>query len=117
MEAANERKMAALGATEDETTRLGFGSELSDRAVFGGFDIGYDELTSTSIAVGDFYAKNTHSLGLHPLFVSCWCDGLLTGLLLASLPPTSDPGNNTGAGGGNSPDPHWENDPDDPAEP
>lgn len=101
MQLANNRKMAAVNAEEDEATRIALGTELSDRAVFNGFDIEFDELAATSTAVGEFYTQNTYYHGLFSLFVSAWCDGLLTGLLMASLPPTPSPGDNevTGEGG------------------
>lgn len=100
---ANERKVAATGVTDDESTRMVMGTSFSDRAVFGGFDIGFDELVGTSLEVGEFYSQSAHTLGLRSLFVSSWCDGLLTGLLLASLPPTSESGDTdvTGSEGGN----------------
>jgi hypothetical protein len=104
MRAANNRKMAGMAARDDDEGIV-FGSELQDRAVFSGFDIDYAELVSTSSHVAEFYSHNAHSLGLRPLFVSSWCDGLLTGLLLASLPPVSESGvkDDTGPEGEDSP--------------
>jgi hypothetical protein len=88
MQAANDRKLAAVGAGEGI---IFSDSELQDRAVFSGYDIEYDELVKTSSTIAEFYSQNAHNVGLRPLFISAWCDGLLTGLLLASLPPTSGP--------------------------
>lgn len=73
-------------------------SETQDRAIFSGFDIDYGELVATSTAVAEFYANAAHRIGLRSLFISSWCDGLLTGLLLASLPPAPDPGVTDGTG-------------------
>lgn len=75
--------------------------EFDDRAIFSGFDIEYGELVGTSTAVADLYCQASHAIGLRSLFISSWCDGLLTGLLLASLPPaTPEPGakDDTGPG-------------------
>lgn len=99
MQLANNRKMAAVNTQEEEATRLVLGTELSDRVVFGGFDIEHEELAGTSMAVGDFYTQHAYYNGLHSLFVSAWCDGLLTGLLLASLPPTPESGDKPDSGG------------------
>lgn len=87
MKAANDRKIAAVGGEEGIVFA---DTQLQDRAVFSGFDIEYSELLSTSVHIAEFYSQNAHSIGLRPLFISSWCDGLLTGLLLASLPPTSE---------------------------
>lgn len=91
MEAANERKSAAFADESPQGITLA-DTELQDRAIFSGFDIGYDELVGTSTHVAELYSRAAHDIGLRSLFTSAWCDGLLTGLLLASLPPTSDPG-------------------------
>lgn len=96
MKAANDRKMAAVGGDEGIVFS---DSELADRAVFSGFDVEYGELVSTSTHIGEFYSHNAHGMGLRPLFISCWCDGLLTGLLLASLPPNPGAMDGTGAEG------------------
>lgn len=96
--AAEERKLAGLG---DAASGIHFSSgEQADRAIFSGFDIGYGELAATSTEVAEIYMRASHSIGLRPLFISSWCDGLLTGMLLASLPPESDPGvkDDTGTG-------------------
>jgi hypothetical protein len=88
MHAANERKIAAVGSEDDGLVIAD--TDTQDRAVFLGFDIDYSELVATSTQIAELYSRNAHSIGLRPLFISCWCDGLLTGLLLASLPPTSE---------------------------
>ena len=62
-------------------------SEFDDRAIFSGFDISYEELVGTSTAVANMYTQAATIIGLRSLFISSWCDGLLTGLLMASLPP------------------------------
>lgn len=99
MKAASDRKTAAVG---DQAGIAFADSEIQDRAVFSGFDIEFGELISTSTHVAEFYSHAAHNIGLRPLFISAWCDGLLTGLLLASLPPTSESGgtDDTGLGGG-----------------
>lgn len=90
MEACLERKMAVTGTAETGEPEIVYSrGELDNRAMFSGFDIDYGELKGSSLAVGDFYAENARLIGLRPLFVSCWCDGLLTGLMLASLPSES----------------------------
>lgn len=66
--------------------------EFEDRAIFSGFDIDYDELVSTSSNVAEVFCQASTLIGLRSLFISSWCDGLLTGMLLASLPPDSLPG-------------------------
>lgn len=86
MRAANDRKVAVF--SENDGDSIVAGTEQQDRAMFSGFDIEYGELASTSTHIAEFYSHNAHNLGLRPLFISAWCDGLLTGLLLASLPPT-----------------------------
>jgi hypothetical protein len=91
MAAANERKMAALSDDDSEGVVFAEG-EFQDRAVFSGFDIQYGELIGTSAAVANVYTQAAHGTGLRPLFISAWCDGLLTGLLLGCLPAESDPG-------------------------
>ena len=91
MEAANERKSAAFADKSPQGIALA-DSELQDRAIFSGFDIEYGELVGTSTQVAELYSRAAHDVGLRSLFISAWCDGLLTGLLLASLPPTSEPG-------------------------
>lgn len=101
MHQANERKQAAVGVQDSELTQMIVGdTEFADRAVFSGFEIGYGELVGTSTQVAEFYSQCAHSLGLRPLFISSWCDGLLTGLLLASLPPTSESGDEPDSEGG-----------------
>lgn len=100
MRAANARKMAGFGDISPSGGITLADSELQDRAIFSGFDIGYEELVSTSAHVAALYSHAAHGMGLGPLFTSAWCDGLLTGLLLASLPPTSEVGGDTGLGGG-----------------
>lgn len=101
MEAAQARKVAGFG---DRVSGIVVSdADICDRAIFGGFDIDYDELVATSIAVAEAYTQAAFNLGLGPLFSSVWCDGLLTGMLLASLPPTaSDAGGRdaTGSEGG-----------------
>lgn len=86
--AADARKRSQTGDID------GFvrGSEEQDRAVFSGFDIQYDELVGTSGAIADLYTMHARIIGLRALFVSCWCDGLLTGMLAASLPPAAPNG-------------------------
>jgi hypothetical protein len=96
MRAANDRKNAAIG--NDSQGIVLADSELQDRAIFSGFDVGYGELVSTSTNVADLYSHAAHGMGLRPLFISAWCDGLLTGLLLASLPPTPNAGATDGTG-------------------
>lgn len=96
MEAAQQRKTAGIGDGEGIVMAE---SELQDRAIFSGFDIEYEELVATSVAVAEMYSRAAYNLGIGPLFTSAWCDGLLTGLLLASLPPTtSDAGARDGTG-------------------
>lgn len=56
-------------------------SEVSDRAIFGGFDVDYEELKSTSITAGQYFASHAGGIGLIPLFTSAWIEGLLVGLL------------------------------------
>jgi hypothetical protein len=90
MHAVNDRKSAVFGANHPKGVFTG--SDQQDRAMFSGFDIGYGELAGTSTQVAEFYSHAARSIGLRPLFISAWCDGLLTGLLLASLPPTSESG-------------------------
>lgn len=102
MELANSRKVAGLGSdSQPEGMIVTADSEAQDRAIFSGFDIGYDELVGTSTEVASLYSHAASTVGLRPLFISAWCDGLLTGLLMASLPPTPSPGDNevTGEGG------------------
>lgn len=73
--------------------------KFEDRAVFSGFDLEYDELVSTSTNIADLYCQMANLMGLRSLFISSWCDGLLTGMLLASLPPEPlDPGATDGTG-------------------
>lgn len=87
MEAALQRKMAVTGTEAAGDPEIVYSrGEQDNRAMFSGFDIEHDELKGSSLAVGDFYAENARLIGLRPLFVSCWCDGLLTGLMLANLP-------------------------------
>lgn len=90
MEAANERKTAGVG--DDQIGVVLADSDFQDRAIFSGFDIGYEELLATSEAIAGVYAQAAYLFGLRALFISAWCDGLLTGLLLASLPPTPEAG-------------------------
>jgi hypothetical protein len=99
LEAAQERKTACV---DGEPGIVFADSEFQDRAIFSGFDIEYGELVATSTAIAELYAHTAHNIGLRSLFISSWCDGLLTGLMLAhSLPPTSDPRgtDDTGLGG------------------
>lgn len=98
MEAANARKIASMGALPEG--ELIYGTDFAERAMFSGFDIERDELVGTSIAVASMYAAAAQGMGLRPLFISAWCDGLLTGLLLASLPPEPDAGATDGTGEG-----------------
>jgi hypothetical protein len=94
MKAAEQRKLASIG---DERGVILADSELQDRAIFSGFDIDYNELVATSTNVADHFSQAAYVFGLRALFTSAWCDGLLTGLLLASLPPTPAGGANEGA--------------------
>lgn len=88
MQQAEDRKRLV----SDENGIVLSRSEFEDRAVFSGFDIEYEELVGTSTAVGEAYCHGARVIGLRALFISAWCDGLLTGLLLASLPPASTSG-------------------------
>lgn len=98
IQAAEDRKTASLG---DDASGLVFSStEMQDRAVFGGFDLDYDELLDTATRVGNYFTGMASGVGLHALFLACWLDGMLTGLLAASLrddPPESEAA--TGSGG------------------
>lgn len=87
MQQAEARKQA--GAGHGRQGIVFADSELQDRAIFSGFDIEFDELIGTSQAVADMYCQAARAVGLYSLFISSWCDGLLTGLLLASLPPAT----------------------------
>lgn len=102
MLAAQGRKMAGFG---NQVGMVIADSEQQDRAIFSGFDLDYDELVATSTSVAEAYTQAAFNLGLGPLFISAWCDGLLTGLLLASLPPTASDADATdgiGSEGGTS---------------
>lgn len=85
---ANARKMAGVGDSQQGVVVAD--NELQDRAIFSGFDIEYGELLGTSTEVASKYWQSTHNMGLLPLFISAWCDGLLTGLMLASIPEEPD---------------------------
>lgn len=107
MQQAQERKeLVARGAGANEV-HSAYGlvfsdGDFQDRAVFSGFDLDYGELVSTSCNVGDELCRASTVIGLRSLFIAAWCDGLLTGMLLASLPPDpSVPGDTeaTGPGG------------------
>ena len=88
MEAAEARKQAALGG---EANGLVYSDgELQDRMLLGGFDLDYDELSETATRVADYFAHMALMVGLRSLFTSAWVDGLLTGLLAATLPTPSE---------------------------
>lgn len=84
MEAVEARKNASFGK---DASGLVVGSVFQDRAVFSGFDIDYDELVTTSNLVAQHFnaAAGSGMVAIYQLFFACWVDGLLTGLLAASL--------------------------------
>jgi hypothetical protein len=93
IEAANSRKLAAgIPDTTDEGLVFTQG-QFTDRAVFSGFDIDYDELVSVIETVGAFFT--TQACGAHPLiplFRAAWTDGFLTGLMVKqNVAPHHDP--------------------------
>lgn len=83
--AAEARKEAALGIQPGAPARFGVtASEELDRAVFSGFDLDYEELTVTALRAARIYHGQAATMPLLPLFISCWCDGILVGLMAAS---------------------------------
>ena len=54
MEKAQARKSAGVGDGEGIILA---DSELQDRAIFSGFDIEYEELVATSLAVAELYSQ------------------------------------------------------------
>lgn len=83
LDAAEDRKQASLG----NQSGLRFpNNELQERAIFSGFDIDYEELTFLAARVGSYFHNSAGNVGLRALFSAAWVDGLLIGLLAASLP-------------------------------
>jgi hypothetical protein len=85
VERANARKAAAMSVPDDLTAGIVVsGSEETDRAVYAGLDVDYDELRGYGMAVG----VNTVELAalqvvpLISLFCATWTEGLLIGLIM-----------------------------------
>lgn len=91
MQAAEDRKTAALGEAEDDTVTLP--SEFQRRAVFSGFDLDEEELKEVAARAGSYMAKLAamSDMPLSQVFATCWTDAFLTGLMVNSVTkPTSE---------------------------
>lgn len=98
IKAAEARKSASLNT---EQVGLVFSdNDFQDRAVFSGFDLNHADLVETSNRIGWYFTQMASNIGLRPLFTAAWTDGLLVGLLAASLPPDPEPDANAGSGEG-----------------
>lgn len=83
VKATSARKDAVLQLPEGAAGVTFSSGEFQDHAMFSGFDIDTDELARIATEMGSFLTGLSRNVGLLPLFVSCWCDGLLTGLFAA----------------------------------
>lgn len=89
--AAEDRKYAAGLSTSGPQQLVFSEGELNDRAIFGGFDIDYDELVATIGQAAAFFSAHAAMQPLIPLFSGCWADGFLVGLMVNSVAPHHDP--------------------------
>ena len=94
--AAEARKSAIFG--EPEGIEINFSTEEQSRAVFSGFDIDYDDLRPIAERAGRFHAEMALRVNLSHSHEAAWTEGLLVGLLAASLPHTFDAGATDGTG-------------------
>jgi hypothetical protein len=89
MQKAEERKRTVFGDPPQGELRYSDG-EQQDRLIMGGFDLDYEELTTRTLAVADFFVGQIHQNTLATLFSSCWVDGLLTGMIYARMVDKED---------------------------
>lgn len=83
VELAEARKQASAGGGKGVIY-------TQERLVFSGFDIDYDELCEIAQRVGRLFHSAAGGMGLQPLFISTWVDGLLVGLMFAKTKAESD---------------------------
>lgn len=95
--AAEVRKATIFGDSEDAGLVVTAQGEFRQRAIYSGFDIDMDELADVSHRAGDFFCRMTPSIGLRALFIACWTDAFLIGLLAGqqTSSPTTNPGEET----------------------
>ena len=80
--AAEDRKTAVFGDGDDDTPRVSVADEFGEAAIYGGFDLDMDEMRDISLRAASLYTTMAATQGLIPMFQGCFCDGVLTGLML-----------------------------------
>lgn len=86
MDAADQRKNAALGEPENPNT-ISIPTQEQRRAIFSGFDLDEDELTDVAERAGSYMANvaSSGSMTLPQTFATCWIDALLVGMMVAQV--------------------------------
>lgn len=90
IEASEARKTAIFGGENEVTLQVG--DSMQERALYSGYDIDIEELDAVADRFALTFSNMAAVVALGPLFKSAWCEGLLVGLMIASLPQASQPG-------------------------